>query len=551
MIVNKIKSQIVFGLIAVIFTCIMAFIQIRNLSQDIVVEAPKPATVAVALEPEPEPEPVIEVEQPPPLPEPEPEPQPFVMKEVGGPDAIAGEYLISFFDENDRKAFEKLVEEAGGAVLGHGSYGNVVKVLLKDAAQLEELLRKGPVPLDYSANYSVYYPERPTAEVPKPDKFYGVFGSKALVWLGLNADHVNWGSGVKVAILDNGVFVHPVFKPGKVRQIDLLENAPKDGSAAGHGTAVASLIMGWHPEVMGVAPDAELLSVRVAGGDGKGDVFAAAQGIMRAVEEGANVISISMGTYGDSFVLRNAIKEAISRGVAVVASVGNDAKDGATFPAAYDGVVGVSAVDTLGQKLFFGNTGDGVDICAPGYGLKAAWRDGQFTEDFSGTSAAVPYVSGMVAVLMARGLNAEEAVQRVIEQADDSGLPGKDPAYGNGILDIRRVQEYGERGVWDAALSCLIVKDRKTVILGFQNRGNERLDGARIAVKAGERFINFNIGPTKPGETVSKEFDVKQSDFDSSGVLNVFAEIIQTGLHDNYPGNNARRIIVLGEPLRP
>ncbi len=546
MIVKKIKSQIVFGVIVVAFTLVMVYIQLKNQAAEMAIEEEPAVPVQVAVPepaPAPPPEPIVEVVEVP-EPEPEPEPEPFVMKDVGGKDSIDGEYLVAFFDENDRKKFAELVKKAGGEVLAYSDYGNVIKVRLKDGEQLEAVLREGPLPLDYSANYNIYYPERPSAEPVEPDRFYGTFGKSSLVWLGLKKDHDAWGKGAKVAVLDNGVLVHPAFKKGKVRQIDLVPDVAKTGESSAHGTAVASLISGWHPEMIGVAPGAEILSVRVAGGDGRGDVFAAAQGIMKAVEAGVDVINISLGTYGDSFILRNAIDEAVKRGVVVVASVGNDGVQGATFPAAYDGVVGVSSVDALGQNMYFANKGDGVDISAPGYGITAAGMAGKFIEDFSGTSASAPYVSGMIATLMARGLDAKEATQRVIELADDAGLPGRDPVFGDGILDIRRVEEHGEKGIKDAALSCMLFKDGE-VILGMQNRGTEMLEGARIAVKSGERFLNFDVGRTVPGQTVSRKFTVMPADYKGGSVLTVTAEVLQSGFQDKYPSNNSRRLVVV------
>ena len=546
MIVRKVRAEIAFGAIAVVFTVVMVIIQFRNLQTEVMDESPvvndMPQDLAPAAEAHHEP-----VQAP--GSGPRPATLPFVMKKVGGLDAIPGEYLVSLFDENDRRKFTEEVVKAGGEVLFLSEYGNVVKVRLRDEEQLEAVLRAGPVPLDYSANYSVYYPERPVDEAPKSDKVYGIFGKNALMWLGLNADHSQWGSGVKVAVIDNGVSAGDVFRQNRVREIDLIEGRYVNGDAAGHGTAVASLIAGWHPDMMGVAPGAEIISLRATGGDGKGDVLDVARGIMKALESGASVINLSLGTYGDSFVLRSAVQEALKRGVAVVASVGNDGRDGVLFPAAYDGVVGVSAVDAMGQKLYFGNTGDAVDICAPGYGLAAAWSDGRLTEDFSGTSAAAPFVSGMIAVLMGRGMTAEAAAALVISLADDGGEPGRDNEYGSGILDIRRIEERGEQGVRDAAVSALVFKDGKNVVVGVQNRGTEVLEGARLAIQSGERYINFDLGMTRPGETVSRQFEVQDADFDSQGILTVIAEIPEMGLRDKYPGNNRRRIVIV-DPQR-
>lgn len=545
MIVSRRKTQVVFGMIAAVFTAFMAYVQLRNISESSSVEDGNPGHVepAAAADRQVAPdESQIEMNQNAPAPG-KPK-KPFLIKPVDGRDRIEGEYLASFFDEHDRKTFIDLVLSAGGEVAGSSDYGNTVKVRLRDDAQFRELLKQGPVPLDYSANFRVYFPERPDLEGAAPDRFYGVFGSSALRWLGLEADHRDWGSGVKVAVLDNGVYPHPALKPDGVSFIDIVGDRFAEGKAAWHGTAVASIIAGWHPEMMGVAPGVQILSVRVCGGDGTGDVFDVAQGLMKALEQGAGVINISLGTYGDSFVLRRAVEEAVRRGAVVVASAGNDGQEGVAYPAAYEGVIGVSSVDSLGQKMYFGNTGQGVDLCAPGYSIKAAGSRDQFVEDFTGTSASAPFVSGMAAVLMARGLKAGEAAERIVSLADDAGEAGRDNEFGNGILDIRRIEEYGKPGIRDAAIASMLLKGGVVSIV-FQNRGTEVLEGARIAVKSGERYINFDIGRTLPGQSVAREFEIRFSDYSLDGMLTVTAEILQTGLRDIYPGNNARKLIAL------
>jgi len=260
------------------------------------------------------------------------------------------------------------------------------------------------------------------------------FGDRALQFLGVEDDNSNWGHDLTIAILDSGVYPHDSLMTGiEIKQLDLV-GTPEDPQAdyTGHGTAVADIA---HT----VAPGADLLSVRVLDSDGVGDTFNVAQGIVAAVDNGARVINLSLGSYGDSIVLQDAVNYALDNGAAVVAATGNDGIEQVSYPAAYDGVIGVSAVDAAGQFADFSNSGDTVDFGAPGVGVLTAWEeDGQ--ANFSGTSAAAPFVAGAIAATMTNnpGFTTEQAIQRLQQNAQDSGEAGVDTQTGHGILNLER-----------------------------------------------------------------------------------------------------------------
>ena len=171
--------------------------------------------------------------------------------------------------------------------------------------------------------------------------------------------------------------------------------------------------------------------------DGIGDTFTVAQGIVAAADNGANIINLSLGSYGDSVVLRDAIDYANERGTSIVAATGNDGIEQVSYPAAYEKVIGVSAIDASGEFAGFSNYGDSVDIGAPGVGINTAWeQDGEVS--FSGTSAASPFVAGAIAATITRnqGYTVGQAADKVQQSALDAGAAGEDPQTGNGILQL-------------------------------------------------------------------------------------------------------------------
>jgi membrane-anchored mycosin MYCP len=158
------------------------------------------------------------------------------------------------------------------------------------------------------------------------------------------------------------------------------------------------------------------------------------------VDSGASVLNLSVAGYADFPELRSAVEYAVTRDVLVVAAVGNGQQDGAelsSFPAAYDGVLGVGAIDIDGARTATSQVGPYVDLVAPGAGVLTTTRVGGHAYA-SGTSYAAPFVSATAALVRAAwpGLSAPEVARRLLATA--SPARGDRHAYGAGVVNPYR-----------------------------------------------------------------------------------------------------------------
>jgi type VII secretion-associated serine protease mycosin len=267
------------------------------------------------------------------------------------------------------------------------------------------------------------------------------------------------GQGVTVAVLDTGVDGgHPDLTGQVLPGTDLIGFGAKPGDSdwARHGTAMAGIIAGrgHGPDgtegVMGIAPDARILPVRVIledtdpqrqrARDTRGGALA--QGIRWAADHGANVINLSLGDDSKSAHPDadedNAIQYALAKGVVVVASAGNSGQQGdpASYPAAYPGVIAVAAVDRHGRKAAFSTSRRYAAVGAPGVDVVIADPDRQYYEGW-GTSAASAYTSGTVALLRSAYPRLSPAqIKQVLQQtATDTPPGGRDDDVGTGVID--------------------------------------------------------------------------------------------------------------------
>ena len=418
---------------------------------------------------------------------------------------------------------------------------------------LERLTRSGPVPVEWSANTRVHTP--PPAEPPLTGpESYLAFGAEALSWLGVPNRHDTWGKGITVAVLDTGIMPHPTLPEGSVSSIDCLPagDDASGGSSGQHATAVASLIAGKSgSETEGIAPSARLLSVRVLGSDGRGDAFTLAKGIVAAVDGGARVINMSLGGYGESHIMRQAVRYATDRGTVMVAAAGNDGVSELVFPARYDDVLAVAAVDAAGQHLHVSNRGDEVDVAAPGVAVVAAGAEGKGAL-FSGTSAAVPFVSGMIAALLSMdpALSPRQAADILLGNTDDYGVPGEDQLYGKGILDAERIMDRDRQGIFDAAIGPANLQGRLedgtlAVVLYVQNRGTEAIGQADLFVEIdGVRSVTAIYG-IPVGKTVSRVYSIARERMRGEGLVRVKYSVSLAGQQDSRPHNDGPRLAEL------
>lgn len=327
-------------------------------------------------------------------------------------------------------------------------------------------------------------------------------GNGLLDWLGVAGDNSLWGKGVKIAILDTGIADHIAFK-NAIERINLVPLPANAADLNGHGTSVASLIFSSNPLAPGIAPGATPLSVRIADDNGSSNSFLIAQGIIAAVDAGAQLINISLGGHGRSSLVENALTYAQEAGVVVVAAAGNSGTEGVMQPAASPSVIAVGAVDAKNQPMAFSTTGKEVAVSAPGYSVTAAYP-GNMAASVSGTSFSSPIVTGVIAATMSQGgtqnLSSTAALSAVNSHLNDIGAPGGDPATGAGVPDMWRILNGNTPGIHDAAVTSITTSGGQVQAL-VQNLGTETLVNASISVRVNGVTTNANITTLAPGDT--------------------------------------------------
>jgi subtilisin family serine protease len=217
------------------------------------------------------------------------------------------------------------------------------------------------------------------------------------------------GANTIVAVVDTGVQLdHPALA-GRITtvQADFIDGdgiANDEGNgldddddgevdeSTGHGTHVAGI-------ALLVAPDTLIMPVRALDSDGMGDAFLVAEAILFAVENGANVINLSLGTTGESDLLEEVIEEASQSGVLVVAAAGNLGTNQEVYPAANECALAITAVGPTDRRSSFASYGSWVDLAAPGESIYSSFPIDGYAW-WSGTSMAAPFVSGQAALLV-------------------------------------------------------------------------------------------------------------------------------------------------------
>jgi subtilisin family serine protease len=254
---------------------------------------------------------------------------------------------------------------------------------------------------------------------------------------------------VIVAVLDTGVDLgHPDLRPNLLvdQGYDFLDDLPQPQDDESHGTAVAGIIgaVGNNAEgVTGIAWHVKVLPIKALNAQGRGPDSAMVKAILYAADSGARVINISSTGTRYSEALETAVQYAQDHGALVVAAAGNtgDRDNAVNYPAAFDGVVAVAAIDDHDQLAAFSQRQPYVALAAPGVDVPStAWSGagrGQFARQ-SGTSIAAPHVSGAAALLfgLRPDLTAADVANALVTTADR--VPGDDDGYGAGILNVAR-----------------------------------------------------------------------------------------------------------------
>ena len=246
------------------------------------------------------------------------------------------------------------------------------------------------------------------------------------------------GAGVKVAVIDSGIDNHDdLDTAGWVDFSDTVYGfKPTDNS--GHGSAAAGVIYARVSGfgMIGIASDADVYSVKVLDKDNKAMVSSVIQAIEWCIQNDMDIINMSFGMDESSAALKYAIDRAEEAGILMIAAAGNTG-GALQYPAAYENVVAVGAVDESAQPADFSARGSALDLTAPGVDVQSTGFMGSYTIT-SGTSAAAAHVTGVAAVL--KGLDptkSNESITNLMKaSAYKPGFSGRNDQYGYGIVSL-------------------------------------------------------------------------------------------------------------------
>lgn len=246
---------------------------------------------------------------------------------------------------------------------------------------------------------------------------------------------------VNLAILDTGYTPHDLLPEPIYSKSFIRGESIRDGN--GHGNHCAGIALG--REGLGVAPGASLMVIKVLSNDGVGSSDGIANGVRDAVDNGADILSLSLGSSSPYEPTREALKYAWSKGVITLCAAGNSGFDGRRntigYPAKYhEEALAVGAYRKDGQRSTFSSGGRELDICCPGQDVWSCSTTNGF-RSMSGTSMATPDAAGLFCLIVdlmrsegAASFTSADAVREFLKRyTQDKGDPGFDPFWGLGI----------------------------------------------------------------------------------------------------------------------
>ncbi|SER36821.1 S8 family serine peptidase [Natrinema salaciae] len=312
---------------------------------------------------------------------------------------------------------------------------------------------------------------------------------------------------VTIAVVDTGTdYDHPDLRdqfgsnPGTDPAGDTDDPAARGAEHGTHVSGIASATTDNGDGVAGIS-NSHLYSVRVLG-DGGGSWSDIADGIQWAVDNGADIINLSLGAPQRSGVVERAINYAYDNGTLPIAAAGNGGPctDCVSYPAAYSNCVAVSALDSSENLARFSNTGPEIDVAAPGVDVLSTVPNGGY-ESLSGTSMASPVVAGVAALGLAATpeWGPSELRSALEESAVDVGLPANE--QGAGRVDAANL--VGEDGDQPAEVTAVADASPTTVEPGE----TITFDGGDSSGPIDVYEWEFGDGASATGQTVTHSYD--------------------------------------------
>ncbi len=313
----------------------------------------------------------------------------------------------------------------------------------------------------------------------------------AVIDTGLRADHEDFSGARVLPAVDASAFVDGA---GRSPTAPVAGRVGAASDPLGHGTFVSGIVGAGFRNGRGIAPVApgvQILPITTFSDDGLGSSEAVAPAIVWAVDHGADVVNLSLGSVHSDPTMQAAVVYAESRGVVVVAAAGNFGMAIPVYPAAYPEVLAVAATDRSGRRSSFSETGSWIDLAAPGDDVASTTVDGGYGT-WRGTSFAAPHVSAAAALVLAARPHATPAQVRalLVNHSRDAGAPGFDELYGWGILDVGAAVRAASRpsGGYRTVTRAGLV----------ESFGDRLVPGDSVAASSGPPTVSSDAGALAP-----------------------------------------------------
>ncbi|MFZ5944627.1 MAG: S8 family peptidase [Bacillota bacterium] len=278
--------------------------------------------------------------------------------------------------------------------------------------------------------------------------FLNLSGRKAFYSQGI------YGQDVTIAVIDTGVSLHSELRGRVLNGKSFVDYTSRTFDDNGHGTHVASSIAGKN---VGIAPRANILPVKVLDSEGNGSLENLILGLEWVHEYNSknrtkvSIVNMSLSVEDDMTDeeknrFHTAVKTLVENNVAVIVSAGNTGKEEKRYPAAFEEVISVGAVDISQQRAMFSTMGDYIDVCQVGVDVIGAWYEGGYAV-MSGTSMSSPLVSGMSALIASKykltfneNITEDYLWKSIKLNTKDLGIKGADREYGTGFCTLQPLE---------------------------------------------------------------------------------------------------------------
>lgn len=254
------------------------------------------------------------------------------------------------------------------------------------------------------------------------------------------------GAGAKIAVIDTAIDItHPEFAGAEIKTVNVADTI--DVNVDSHGTSMAGILSA-SGRLTGISPDSAILGIAAFSKDATGKTFGntwtISESLSIALEQNARILNLSFAGPADPLV-EDGMNGAARRGMFPIAAAGNAGAGAAPlYPAAYQSVFAVTAVDASDNIYNQANQGDYIEFAAPGVQVVTLNNKNGFGVS-SGTSVATAYFSGLVALILSTNPSLTfDSLRDVLQSGSkDLGQAGRDPVFGHGVPDVQLVLGVG------------------------------------------------------------------------------------------------------------